>query len=140
MCIRDRGAARVFGNAQVFGNARVSCDAKISGSAIVRGGARVRGNARIDGFVAVGGEALVAGDALITKREDLLTISNQGGRNAPVTFAKSAKGGLLAFTGCFHGTVEAFEKAVVEKHGDNVHGRKYLLCIEFAKRCILEVR
>ena len=37
--------------------------------------------------------------------------------------------GIVIHTGCFSGTLAAFESAVAERHGDNEHGQHYRLAI-----------
>ena len=40
---------------------------------------------------------------------------------------------IFVTTGCFKGTIDEFEKAVEETHGNNEHGKAYRLAIELAK-------
>lgn len=39
----------------------------------------------------------------------------------------------MTVCGCFHDTLAAFEKKVLETHGDNDHARAYLAAVQFAK-------
>ncbi len=118
------------GNAWVFGNARVSDNARVSGDAWVYGNAWVYGDARVSGDAWVYGDARVSGDA------DHIVIGPMGSRRAYTTFYRRADGETMVVCGCFHDTLIAFERRVVEEHGDNQHGKAYMAAIEFVRKVI----
>ena len=97
------------------GDARVSGDAEVSGNAMVYGNAMVSGNARVSG------------------RKHILWISMIGSRDDTVTFMRAKDEKIIVAVGCFGGTIDEFEKAVEETHGDNEHAKAYMLAIELAK-------
>ena len=118
--------AWVSDNARVYGNAWVYDDAWVYDNARVYGDARVYGNARVSGNAWVCGDAKVYGD------ESLLWVSKIGSRHGTTTFFRT-KIGISVTCGCFHGTVEDFEKKVRETHGENEHAQAYMLAINLAK-------
>ena len=103
------GDAWVYGNAEVYGDARVSGDA------------RVYGNAR------------VSGDARVYGRGSIFWISAIGSRNGTTTFFACKDKSVRVACGCFFGDLEQFAKKVKQTHGDNDHGKVYMLAIEMAK-------
>ena len=56
-----------------------------------------------------------------------------GSRDDTVTFMRSKEKKIIVSVGCFRGTIDEFEKAVKETHGDNEHAKAYMLAIELAK-------
>ena len=130
---RVYGNADVYGNAWVYGKALVFDDARVYGDALVCGNARVYGNARVSGNAMVCGDARVYGDALVCGRKHILWISMIGSRDDTVTFMRAKDEKIIVATGCFAGTIEEFDEAVKETHGDNEHGKAYRLAIELAK-------
>ena len=108
------------GNAWVYGNARVSGDASVSGDAEVYGNARVYGNAEVCKIGAV------------------FWIGAIGSRNRTTTFFRCKDGKIYVSCGCFLGDLEEFSDKVKQTHGDNEHGRVYMLAIEMAKARIVE--
>ena len=56
-----------------------------------------------------------------------------GSRDDTVTFMRAKDEKIIVAVGCFGGTIDEFEKAVEETHGDNEHGKAYSLVIELAK-------
>ena len=109
------GDAWVYGNARVYGNAEVYGNARVYGNAEVYGNAKVSGNAEVYG------------------RKHILWISMIGSRDDTVTFMRAKDEKIIVAVGCFGGTIDEFEKAVEETHGDNEHGKAYSLVIELAK-------
>ena len=79
------------------------------------------------------GDAWVHGDAMVEKTNHILTISPIGSRNDVVYFMRAKDEKIIVAVGCFSGTIDEFEKAVKETHGDNEHGKAYRLAIELAK-------
>ena len=142
--LSQRGKARVSDNAQVFdnawvygdarvsGNAQVSGDAKVFDNAWVSGNARVSGDAQVSGNAWVFGDAWVSGNARVECSTDIAWFSGVGTENGTLTVCK-AKAGLLVSRGCFSGSLEEFEAAVNNRHGDNDVGNQYNLLIQFIK-------
>ena len=108
------------GDARVYGNARVSGDASVYGDAEVYGNARVYGNAEVCKIGAV------------------FWIGAIGSRNRTTTFFRCKDGKIYVSCGCFLGDLEEFSDKVKQTHGDNEHGRVYMLAIEMAKARIVE--
>ena len=121
------GNAWVYGDAWVYGNAWVCDDARVCGNARVYGDACVCGNA------CVYGNAEVYGDADVYSAYAIMTVSNVGSRNDTTTFFARKDKQIGVTCGCFSGTIDEFEAAVKKTHGDNEHGKVYMLAIEMAK-------
>lgn len=62
-----------------------------------------------------------------------MTVSNVGSRNDTTTFFAQKDKQIGVTCGCFRGTIDEFEAAVKKTHGDNEHGKVYMLAIEMAK-------
>ena len=141
---RVYGNAEVSGDARVYGNARVSGDASVYGDASVSGGARVYGNARVSGDASVYGDAEVYGNARVYGNAEVCKIGAVfwigaiGSRNRTTTFFRCKDGKIYVSCGCFLGDLEEFSDKVKQTHGDNEHGRVYMLAIEMAKARIVE--
>ena len=141
---RVYGDARVYGNAWVYGDARVSGnawvygDARVSGNAEVSGNARVSGDASVYGDAEVYGNARVYGNAEVCKIGAVFWIGAIGSRNRTTTFFRCKDGKIYVSCGCFLGDLEEFSDKVKQTHGDNEHGRVYMLAIEMAKARIVE--
>ena len=114
------------GNAWVSGDARVYGDARVSGNAWVYGNAEVSGDAR------------VYGNAEVCKIGAVFWIGAIGSRNRTTTFFRCKDGKIYVSCGCFLGDLEEFSDKVKQTHGDNEHGRVYMLAIEMAKARIVE--
>ena len=133
------GNAWVSGNASVWGNARVGGSALVGGSAQVGGNARVSDSARVGGNAWVGGNARVwgsawvSGNASVWGKNHVLRISPIGSRDDTVTFMRTKDHKIAVSVGCFYGSVDEFERAVLETHGNNEHAQAYKLAIELAK-------
>ena len=131
-----RGSAQVYNNAKVYGNAWVSNNVQVSEDAHVYDLAQVSGDAVVRDNALVSGNAQVDGDAQIEAPSDVITITNVGSRSGTTTFYKNKHGGISVICGCFEGTLEKFEEAVLETHGDSKYGRVYQLAIKMAKEQI----
>ena len=93
---------------------------------IVAGGTEVYGNAR------------VYGNAEVCKIGAVFWIGAIGSRNRTTTFFRCKDGKIYVSCGCFLGDLEEFSDKVKQTHGDNEHGRVYMLAIEMAKARIVE--
>jgi hypothetical protein len=78
------------------------------------------------------GDAEVSGDAMVSGNAECLWFSKVGSENGTLTACKS-KGGIRVSRGCFSGTLEEFEYAVKDTHGESQHAQEYALLIEFIK-------
>ncbi len=104
-----------YGNAWVHGNAKVCENARVYENAWVYGDAEVYGNAR------------VYGDA------EVLWVSKIGSHCGTTTAFKCSDDTVKISCGCFWGTIEEFEKAVIKIPGDNKYGKEYKAVIELIK-------
>jgi hypothetical protein len=136
--LSQSGNAWVYGDARVSGNAWVYGDARVSGNAGVSGNARVSGDARVYGDAGVYGNARVYGNAEVCKIGAVFWIGAIGSRNRTTTFFRCKDGKIYVSCGCFLGDLEEFSDKVKQTHGDNEHGRVYMLAIEMAKARIVE--
>ncbi|MXV35755.1 MULTISPECIES: hypothetical protein [unclassified Saccharibacter] len=118
--LSHQGNAWVSGDAWVFDDAAVSDDAKVSGNAQVFGDAKVFGNAR------------VSGNAWIPSQRHILTIGPIGSEDGALILFHT-KDVPYVTRGCFSGTLDEFEKAVNDTHGDNKHGQEYRAVIALAR-------
>ena len=109
-----------------------------SGNAWVYGDARVSGNAEVSGNARVSGDARVYGNAEVCKIGAVFWIGAIGSRNRTTTFFRCKDGKIYVSCGCFLGDLEEFSDKVKQTHGDNEHGRVYMLAIEMAKARIVE--
>ena len=132
------GNAWVYGNASVSGNAWVYGNAEVSGDARVYGNARVSGDARVYGDAEVYGNARVYGNAEVCKIGAVFWIGAIGSRNRTTTFFRCKDVKIYVSCWCFLGDLEEFSDKVKQTHGDNEHGRVYMLAIEMAKARIVE--
>lgn len=71
--------------------------------------------------------------AKILSTSDFLSINNIGSRNDNLKFYRSKIGMVMAVVGCFHGTIEGFERAVHRTHAGNVYEQEYMTAIQLAK-------
>ncbi|EPW8137153.1 hypothetical protein ACWWSC_000350 [Klebsiella pneumoniae] len=127
------GDARVYGNAWVYGDARVFGDAWVYGNAQVFGDARVSGNARVYGNAWVYGNARVSGNA------HWLVVGPVGSENGFLFAFRQKDNSIAVRRGCFSGTIDEFEAAVKETHGDNEFSKEYLTLIPFIKLRLKDV-
>ena len=56
-----------------------------------------------------------------------------GSKNGTLTAFQDKDKNILVTRGCFIGTIDEFEKAVVEKHGNGNTAQEYNLLIAFIK-------
>ena len=131
--LSHEGTAWVYGDAQVYGTAWVYGDARVYGNARVYGDAQVRGTAWVYGDARVYGNARVYGDAEIKSPNDLYTVGPIGSRNDTTTFFRTKENTILVATGCFRGSIDEFEEAVRNTHGDNKYAKEYQNAIAGAK-------
>jgi hypothetical protein len=136
--LSQSGNAWVYGDARVSGNAWVYGNAEVSGDARVYGNARVSGDASVYGDAEVYGNARVYGNAEVCKIGAVFWIGAIGSRNRTTTFFRCKDGKIYVSCGCFLGDLEEFSDKVKQTHGDNEHGRVYMLAIEMAKARIVE--
>ena len=104
----NNGNAWVYGDAKVYGNAEVYGDAKVYGDARVCGDAEVCGNAKI------------------------LVLGKLGNDRRFITATWSRDNCLKVRAGCFFGTIDDFQKAVIEKYGDGESD--YMLIIPLLRK------
>ena len=128
---RVYGSVDVYSNARIFDSARVYGYAQISGYAQIFDSARVYGDANILDGAEVYGYAKV-GNAIIKSSDDIITFSNVGSEDGTLT-AYRTKDGVRCDRGCFAGTLEEFEQAVKNTHGNNKYGIIYKAIIEVIK-------
>ena len=102
------------------------------------GNAWVYGNAEVYGDAEVYGNARVYGNAEVCKIGAVFWIGAIGSRNRTTTFFRCKDGKIYVSCGCFLGDLEEFSDKVKQTHGDNEHGRVYMLAIEMAKARIVE--
>ena len=137
--------AEVYGNAKVYNltiihdNAKVYDRVEVSGcaevyqDAVIRDNAEVYNNARVHDMVDVHGDAKICNNAEIKKDSDYLTISPVGSENGIFTAYKCEDGIIKCNRGCFYGTIDEFEAAVLKTHGDSKYAKDYQLMIEYVK-------
>jgi hypothetical protein len=79
------------------------------------------------------GDAWVYGNAEVSGNAEVCWFSNVGSENGTLTAMKDKSGGIIVNRGCFNGTLQEFQDAVKERHGDNEHGRMYAALITAIK-------
>nr|ELS4550853.1 hypothetical protein [Klebsiella michiganensis] len=79
------------------------------------------------------GDARVYGDAC------WLTVSPVGSENGTLSAFRQKDNTIMVRRGCFEGTIDEFESAVKETHGDNEFSKQYLALIPFIKLRLKEV-
>lgn len=131
------GNAVVNGNAHVVGGSVWVCgNAAVNGNAHVSGNVKINGNAYVGRNAKVDGNAYVSENAWVCENYDHITIGPIGSRNGYTSFNRAKDGTTLVVCGCFHGTIEEFETAVRETHGDNQHEKAYMAAIQFVRSVI----
>lgn len=110
----------------------VQDSAIVSGYSIIRGNAIIKSNAFVKDTV-VDGRTVLGKNAYIIDRDCYLTIENIGSRHDATTFYLDEDSNIWVNTGCFNDTLEAFEKVVIETHGENRFARQYIAAINLAK-------
>ncbi|WP_248623195.1 hypothetical protein [Citrobacter koseri] len=133
------GDAQVYGNAWVYGDAQVYGNAWVYGDARVSGNAQVYGNAWVYGDARVSGNAWVYGDARVSGNAHWITIGPIGSENGFLTAFRQKDNSIVVSRGCFSGTIDEFESAVKERHGDSENAQIYLALIPVIKLRLDEV-
>ena len=159
------GSANVYNKAIVCDHAWVTDYANVCGMAIIKDEAVVLDRASVEGKALigrcsrVGGDTTVSGEAeILTKstvkflyidayirgkarilsKKDVITIGPIGSRASTLTAYRSLKPymkGIEVSTGCFNGSLKAFEYQVFERHRDNyVNLEQYRAAIAFIKK------
>jgi hypothetical protein len=144
------GSCWIWDEATVMEDADVRDDADVSGHAVVRGYARVRDWAVVDdeawvtGYAVVAdrivlreraritagvlrGEFVIRGRAAIEASHHWLAIGPIGSRHDTLLAYRCADDSWTVATGCYAGSIEAFDAAVAATHGDSPIGRQYRL-------------
>ncbi|MBR4040854.1 MAG: pentapeptide repeat-containing protein [Bacteroidaceae bacterium] len=83
--------------------------------------------------VNLGGACIGEWGELYDGTSDILIVGPLGRRKGYTTIYHTEKG-LFVQCGCFHGSMEQFELAVKEIHGNSKHARDYQLLIDFARK------
>ncbi|MFT8366250.1 MAG: hypothetical protein ABF623_10370, partial [Gluconobacter cerinus] len=86
----------------------------------------------VSGFAGVSGDAWVYGDAWVSLSLHLGWFSHVGSEMGTLTWYR-AKEGMRVNRGCFSGTLDEFEAAVIKTHGDSQNGKEYRCLIEFIR-------
>jgi acyl-[acyl carrier protein]--UDP-N-acetylglucosamine O-acyltransferase len=127
------GNALVSDNALVYGNAEVYGNAKVSGNAWVYGNAEVYGNAKVYDNAEVSDNAKVSGNAEIYIRTHIYTCGPIGSRDGITTFYRAKGNEINVACGCFNGSIDDFEQAVITTHKGTKHEKTYLAAIKLVK-------
>ena len=130
--VRVSGSASISGNTWIHENASVYEDAWIDDRAQVYGNSRVCGNSRVHGDARVYGYSQISGDAQVERDSDYCAFNHVGSENGTLTVCKSQSGNLTAARGCFLGTLDEFETAVIKNSTAQIQ-EEYALLIEFAR-------
>ena len=85
-------------------------------------------NLSVSGDAWVSGDARVSGDAWVYGNAEVLWLSHIGSENGTLTLCRS-KDGPWVCRGCWSGTLDEFEIAVKERHGENQYGQEYAAVI-----------
>lgn len=146
--------ALVTDYASVGGRAIIKDEAIVSDRASVEGKAIIGMHSRVGGNTVVGDEAeiltkstvkflyidaYIRGKARILSKKDVITIGPIGSRASTLTAYRSLRtydrGDIEVCTGCFHGSLGAFESQVFERHKfDYRHFEQYRAAIAFIKK------
>ncbi len=151
-------AAKVYNNSRVY-NSRVYNSRVLDGSSVYNShvdNSHVDGssvyNSRVDGSSVYNSSVLNGSsvynssvlngsrvdnsrvyNAKITQTKQVYTQSPIGSRNDRCTATIDENGEIRIVAGCFSGTLDEFQKAVIETHGHSNYGKEYLAFIENAK-------
>ncbi|HCU0191123.1 TPA: hypothetical protein OUE07_004447, partial [Citrobacter koseri] len=87
----------------------------------------------------VSGDAWVYGDAQVYGDAHWITIGPIGSENGFLTAFRQKDNSIVVSRGCFSGTIDEFESAVKERHGDSKHAQIYLALIPVIKLRLGEV-
>jgi len=126
----------LHGNSMVTGKSVVRSDSKLFDTARIDGESYVLGCVIAGGSVILNGNicnGIIKGNAYITSSKDFICISNIGSEFGTLTAYRTASGGISCTRGCFEGTLDQFEKAVLLKHQGNHFGKEYEKIIELLK-------
>ncbi|MEV9344389.1 hypothetical protein AB0175_03365 [Klebsiella pneumoniae] len=85
------------------------------------------------------GNAWVSGNAWVFGNTSWLTVGPVGSENGFLSAFRQKDNSIMVLRGCFEGTIEEFESAVKETHGDNEFSEQYLALIPFIKLRLEEV-
>ncbi|SQC88117.1 Uncharacterised protein [Klebsiella pneumoniae] len=81
----------------------------------------------------------VSGNAWVFGNTSWLTVGPVGSENGFLSAFRQKDNSIMVLRGCFEGTIEEFESAVKETHGDNEFSEQYLALIPFIKLRLEEV-
>ena len=132
----------IYGNCTIFGEVRVSGTVRICDEAKLMNNFMVEGSMSYDEITVIRGmtdcrAGSIYKDAYIERTKDILTIYPIGSRDDMTTFYKNSKGTISVVCGCFRGTIDEFQAAVMKKHAnDSKNRRDYLNAINMAKDMI----
>ena len=72
---------------------------------------------------------------ILDETKNLLIIGPIGSRDGHTTFVKSDDAVIYVTCGCFHGTIDEFNKAVLKTHDEcSIHRNQYLNAIEYVRK------
>jgi acyl-[acyl carrier protein]--UDP-N-acetylglucosamine O-acyltransferase len=134
-----RGNTFVCGQAQIKGQAQLSEETQVSDFAIVTDKAWLIGTIIVADNAYVGGEATLVGDiefrgdAYILDEGDTVSFLGVGSDTGGKLHVYRTTNGVGCIRGCFAGTLEEFEQAVEESHGESRIGDEYRTLIQFIK-------
>ena len=107
-------------------------DNDVYGNACVYENARIYENAKVCGDAEVYGDAWVYGDAKVYGNAEILVLGKLGYSRRFITATWSKDNCLKVKAGCFFGTIDDFQKAVIEKYGDGESD--YMLIIPLLRK------
>jgi carbonic anhydrase/acetyltransferase-like protein (isoleucine patch superfamily) len=125
--------AQIYGTATVFNCAYIYQEAHIFDHCTVDGNSKIRGHARIGGTAHVTGGAVIENDAEIFNKNDYCCFQSFGSNGRGTTVFRLKNKTLRIICGCFSGTLDEFEEAVEDTHGDGKFGREYKAIIQVIK-------
>lgn len=124
--------AKVTDYAQVFGHASLRTGVHIGGQAQIYGQAKLDGEMHVNYFTKIYGDAYVSGAAAIRTDEDIVWFSSVGSQRGTLTAFRTTEG-VSVTRGCFSGTLDAFEIAVVNTHRNNKVAKEYRVLIDYIR-------
>lgn len=128
-------AVKVFDNTIIGDNAILLHNVIVHENAIVSGSVRLRSNADICGNALVGGVAVIDRDALIKEIADVLVIGPAASSGNCTTAYRKRDGTIGVTTGCFLGSIDAFEQAINMTHAEHdSYRQQYTVFLECIKR------
>ncbi|HBM2934325.1 TPA: hypothetical protein LVL15_002282, partial [Klebsiella michiganensis] len=81
----------------------------------------------------------VFGDARVFGDAHWLVVGPVGSENGFLSAFRQKDNSIMVRRGCFSGTIDEFEAAVKETHGDNEFSKEYLTLIPFIKLRLKDV-